>query len=114
MNLEIIILSEVTQRKTDTTSLMCGIQKTMQTNLFTKEKQTHSHTEQTCGYQEERRRVNQEYGTHTPLYVRQMQQDLLYRTGVEAWYPTITYDGKESEKEILYLYMTCTFIFVNL
>ena len=44
----------------------------------------------------------------------QMQQDLLYRTGDEAWYPTVTYNGKESEKEVLYLYITCTFIFVNL
>ena len=45
MDLEIIILSEVSQTKKDKYHiiilLICGIQKMMQMNLFTKQKQTH-------------------------------------------------------------------------
>ena len=40
MQLEIIILREVSQRKTNI-SLICGIKKMIQMNLFTKQKQTH-------------------------------------------------------------------------
>ena len=32
-------------------SLTCGIKKKIQTNLFTKQKQTHRHRKQTYGYQ---------------------------------------------------------------
>ena len=32
-------------------SLICGIQKMIQMNLFTKQKQTHRHRKQTYGYQ---------------------------------------------------------------
>ena len=52
--LEIITLSEVSQTEKDkyhTISLICGISKMIQMNLFTIQKQTHRHRKQTCGYQ---------------------------------------------------------------
>ena len=55
MGLEIIILSEVSQKQKDKypmTSLTCGIFKKMtQMNLFTRQKQTQGLQEQTYGYQ---------------------------------------------------------------
>ena len=53
MQLEIIILSEVSQKEKDKyhmISLIYGIQDMTQMNLFMKE--THRHREQTCGCQE--------------------------------------------------------------
>ena len=52
MQLEIIILSEVSQKEKDkyhVISFVCGIEKEM--NLFTKQKQTHRLRERTYGYQ---------------------------------------------------------------
>ena len=46
IQLEIIILSEVSQRKINI-SLICGIEKMIQMNLFTKQKQTHRIRKQT-------------------------------------------------------------------
>ena len=43
MDLEIIILSKVKVRKTNTISLPCGIPNTTQMNISTKQKQTHRH-----------------------------------------------------------------------
>ena len=55
MDLEIIILSEVSQRdkhKYCMISLLCGIfKKIVQMNLYTKQKQTHRHRKQTYGCQ---------------------------------------------------------------
>ena len=54
MDLEIVILSEVSQTEKDKynmISLICGILKIVQKDLFTKEKQTHRHRKQTYGYQ---------------------------------------------------------------
>ena len=54
MDLEIIILSEVSQKEKDKyymISLICGIYNMVQVNLFTKQKQTHRHRKQTYGYQ---------------------------------------------------------------
>ena len=56
MQLKIIILSEVSQTEKDKyhmISLICTILKLIQMNLFTKQKQTHRHREQTCGCQGE-------------------------------------------------------------
>ena len=57
MDLEIIILSEVSQTEKDRyhmISLICGILKKMiQMNLFTKQKQTHCLRKRTYGYQGE-------------------------------------------------------------
>ena len=54
MDLEIIVLSEVSQTEKDKyhmISLMCGIYMT-QMNLSPKQKQTHRHREQICGCQD--------------------------------------------------------------
>ena len=58
MDLEIIILSEVGQidknkyiDKYHNMSLICGVLKIIQTNLFSKQKQTHRHRKQTYSYQ---------------------------------------------------------------
>ena len=54
MDLEIIILSEVSQKEKDKyhmISLLCGIQNMTQMNISTKQKQTHRYREQTCGCQ---------------------------------------------------------------
>ena len=56
IGLEIIILSEVTQKEKDKyhmISLICGTQKMTQMNLPMKWKQTHRHRENNCGYQGE-------------------------------------------------------------
>ena len=54
MELEILVLKEVTQNEKDkyyTISLICGIQNMAQMRLSTKQKQTHGHREQTCSRQ---------------------------------------------------------------
>ena len=56
--LEIITLSEVSQTEKDkyhTISLICGISKMIQMNLFTIQKQTHRHRKQMYGYQRGKR-----------------------------------------------------------
>ena len=49
MDLQITILSEVSQRKTNV-SLTYESKKTVQMNLFTKQKQTHRHGKQINGH----------------------------------------------------------------
>ena len=55
MDLEIIILSEVSQREKDKNHMIYHLcvesNKMTQMNLFTKQKQTHRHRKLTCGYQ---------------------------------------------------------------
>ena len=54
MDLEIVILSEVSQteeEKYNMVSRTCGIQNTTQVNIPTKQKQTHRHRGQTCSSQ---------------------------------------------------------------
>ena len=54
MQLQILILSEVSQKEKDkchTVLLTFGIQDMAQMNLSIKQKQTHKHREQTCGCQ---------------------------------------------------------------
>ena len=56
MQLEIIKLSEVSQKEKDKyhmISLICGTQNMIQMNLSMKQKQTRGHREQTCGCQGE-------------------------------------------------------------
>ena len=42
---------------------------------------------------------------HTTIYKRDNQQDLLYSTGNSTQHSVITYMGKESEKEWIYVYV---------
>ena len=51
MNLKIIILSEVSQRKTSITYMWNLKKKKIQMNLFQNQKETHRHRKQTYGYQ---------------------------------------------------------------
>ena len=68
MDLEILILSEVSQKDTNKyhiISLTCGILNMTQVNLSMKQKQTHRHRKQTCdcqGGDRDRGRVNWEFG----------------------------------------------------
>ena len=58
MDLEIIILSRVSQTEKDKyhmISLICGIKNMIQMNFSTKQKSTHKHGKQTYNYQRERR-----------------------------------------------------------
>ena len=57
MDLEIVILSEVSQRQRQISqdiAYMRNLKKNYQTNLFTKQKHTHRLSEQIYGYQQER------------------------------------------------------------
>ena len=50
--------------------------------------------------------------THTTIYKIDNQQDLLYSTGNSTQYFAITYKGKESDKEYIYiLFHICIFRF---
>ena len=54
MDLQIIILSEVSQKEKDkyhVISVMCRVLKIIQINLFTKQIQTHRHRKHSYGYQ---------------------------------------------------------------
>ena len=56
MDLEIIILIEISQKEKDKyhmISLICGILKMIQKNLLTKQKKTHRYRKQSYGYQRE-------------------------------------------------------------
>ena len=122
MNPEIILLSEVSQKEKDKyhmISLIRRIQKMIQINLFTKQKQTYRLRKQTCGYQ--RGKVggerNWEFGIdiYTLLYIKQIiNKDLLYSTGDSTEYSAITYMGKESEKEQIYVYIQLNHFAVHL
>ena len=103
MGLEIIILSEVSQRKTNITrySLFVESLKMMQMNLFTK--RSHRHRKQTYGYQRGKDGRNKlgvwDEQIHSTIYKRDKNKDLLYSTGNYIQYLVITYKGKEYEKE---------------
>ena len=44
--------------------------------------------------------------TYTPYYIKQItNKDLLYSTGNYTQYFVVTYKGKESEKEYIYIYI---------
>ena len=67
MQLEILILSGVSQKEKDKhhmASLICGIQNMAQKNLSTQQRETYGHREQTCGCQGggERREIDWEFG----------------------------------------------------
>ena len=80
-------------------------------NLFTKQKETHRHRKQSYGCQRGNwGGINWEFGINrnTLLCIKQINnKDLLYNTRNYIQYPVITYNGKESEKNILtYIYKT--------
>ena len=75
-------------------------------NLFTKQKQTHRHRQQTYSYQRGKtgRGINQEFKINRyRLSIKQINnKDLLYRTGNYIQQFVINYNGKASEKESIY------------
>ena len=79
-------------------------------NTFAKQKQTHRHRKQTYGYQRGKSReggINEEFemNRHALLYVSQINnKDLLYNTGNYIQHLIIAYNGKDSEKEYVYVY----------
>ena len=85
-------------------------------NLFTKQKQSHIFQKQIYGYQRGKAEgwINYEAGinTYSLLYITYMNnKDLLCSTRNSTQYPVITYMGKESEKECVYV-CVCVCIYV--
>ena len=60
--------------------------------------------------------INQEYGfnRYTPLYIKQINNNLLYSTGKYIQYLVITYNEKESEAVHLKLAQYCKSTIVKL
>ena len=78
-------------------------------NFSTKQKQTHRHREQTCGCQagEDGGEMDWEFGISRCklLYTGWINNKvLLYSPGNYAQYPVINCNGKEYEKECVYVY----------
>ena len=78
-------------------------------NLFTEQKQTHRHKRQTYGYQRENAggETDWEFGISgcKLLYIEWINNKvLLYSTGNHIQYPVISHNGKEYEKDCIYVY----------
>ena len=78
-------------------------------NLFTKQKQTHRHRKQTCGYQRGKGMGRDKLGVwdqqiQTTIYEIN-NKVLLYSTGNYIQYPVINHNGKEYEEEYVYIYV---------
>ena len=90
---------------------MWNLKKMIQMNLVTKQKQIHRHRKQTYGYQWGQQgggEINQEFeiNIYTLLYIKQLNnKDLLYSIGNYSQYLVINYNGKESEKEQICMYI---------
>ena len=77
-------------------------------NSFTKQKQSHRCRKQTYGYQGgSGGGINWETGIDIyTLYIKQItNKDLLHSTGNFIQYSVMTYMGKESKKEWIYVYV---------
>ena len=85
-------------------------------NLFTKQKQIHRHREQTCGCQGEGGGggMDWEFGVSRCklLYIEWINNKvLLYSTGNYIQYPMIKHNGKEYDKECIYMYNRVTLLY---
>ena len=120
MDLEIVILSEVsqTEKQKHVTSLICGIQKDMmQMNLFTKQKQTHRLREQIYGcWGKYRRSIAREFEMDGYTLLRlsaslniclkwMVGRDLLCSTGNSAQCYVADWMGGEFGKEWMHVYV---------
>ena len=78
---------------------MWNLNKRVQMNIFTKQKQSHRCRKQTYGYQG--MGVGGGIGTaiYTLLYVKQINKNLLYSTGYSIQYCVMDYMLKESLKK---------------
>ena len=114
MDLEIVILSEVRQRKTNIIyALYVESKKNCTNELYLQNRSRVTDVENkvmvACvGGGKGKGGINREIeiDRYTPLYVKQItNKDLLYSTGNSSQYSAMTYMGKESEKEWLYVYV---------
>ena len=88
---------------------MCRLSDTTQMNLSMKQKQTHRCREQACGCQGGGRGRDWEFGVSRgrPLHTEWISNKvLLYSTGNYIQYPLINHNGKEYEKECIYIRIT--------
>ena len=80
----------------------------IQMNLFTKQKQTHRHRKETYGYQSGKVGGDKlgvwDQHIYTNIY-KITNKGLLYNTRNYTQYLAITYNGKESEKEQIHIYI---------
>ena len=79
-------------------------------NISTKQKQTHRHREQTCGCQGREGWGGKDWEVGISrcklVYIKQITtKDLLYSTGNSTQYSVMTYMGKESKKDWIYVYV---------
>ena len=84
-------------------------------NLFAE--QTDSQTENKLMVTKGGGGIYQEFGIniYTLIYIKQViDKDLLYSTGNSTQYSVITYMGKESEKEWIYVYVQLNHLAVHL
>ena len=76
-------------------------------NLSMKQKQTHRHREQICGYQALGGGMDWEFGVSRCklLHLEWINNRvLLHSTGNYIQYPGINHNGKEYKKECIYIY----------
>ena len=113
MDLEIIILSEVSQTKTNIIWYHLYVEsKKNDTNELTyKQKQTHRHGKQTYGHQRGKVGGRDKLGVwdwhvYTAIFKIDNQQGPTYSTGNYIQYLIITYNGKESKTEYMHIYKT--------
>ena len=95
MDLEIIILSEVSHTEKDKYDITYKWNLKQDTNELIYRTETNTQTQKTYGYQrgEGEGGVNQEFGIsrYTLLYIKQVNKVLLYRTGKYSQYLVINY-----------------------
>ena len=89
-----------------------------QMNLTTKQKQTHRHTKQTCGWQGGGGLGEGWIGrlgladANYFIYIEWINDKvLLYSTGNYIQYPVIKHNGKEYKKECIYMYNLITLLY---
>ena len=87
-------------------------------NLSMKQKQTHRHREQTCGWQGGGGGGGKdwEFGISRckPLYAQGINNKvLLYSTGTTIQHPVINHSGKEYEKECIHVYVKLSYFAVQ-
>ena len=75
-------------------------------NLLTEQKQSHRCRKQTYGYQWGKWQGGINWKIRINTYIKQTtNKDLLYSTGNPTQYSVMTYTGKESRKEWIYVYV---------
>ena len=74
-------------------------------NISVKQKQTHRHREQTCGCRGGEKDWEFGISRYKLVHIEWINNKvLLYSTGNYAQYPVINRNGKEYEKECIYMY----------